>query len=296
MELKYFRLIKTIAEAGNIAKSSERLFLTQSALSHQLKDLENQLGFKVFLRKRHQWQLTEEGEELYQLANEVLVTIERGFSKIQSLKEGSKGSIRVGTACYSFYQDLPNFIQKMAVLYPEITVQLGLEATHQPISKLLSNEIDIAIVTQKPSSELLESIPLFEDEIFAIMHTEHPLSQKEYLEAPDFSDIHLIIHSFPLETVSVYEQFLKRHHIHPIQLSAMPLTEVSLEMVNSNMGVFCVPKWALASFKLSADLVFQRISKNGLKRTHYLVVRKTDRQKKYIHDFIVNIEEEFVGK
>lgn len=147
MEIKYFRLIKTIAEEGSIANSSDKLFLTQSALSHQLKDLETQLGYKVFLRTRNKWILTEEGKELNKLGCEILTSLEKGFDTIKKIRKGAVGSIKVSTECYSFYQGLPNFIQKMGLLYPEITVALNLEATHQPISKLLSNDIDIAITT-----------------------------------------------------------------------------------------------------------------------------------------------------
>lgn len=293
MEIKYFRLIKTIAEEGSIANSSEKLFLTQSALSHQLKDLEGYLGFKVFHRTRNKWELTEEGKELYKLGNTILESIDKSFKNIQQIQTGSVGHIKVSTECYSFYQGLPSFIQKMGLLYPEINVDLILEATHQPIAKILSNEIDIAIVTSKPENDLLASIEVFEDEIFVIMHKENELNKLEFIDARNFSDIHLIIHSFPLETVSVYEQFLKPNKILPIKISAIPLTEVALEMINANFGVMCMPKWALKSFKISDDLIYKRIGKNGLKRNHYLVIRKPDKYKKYIQDFISNFTDEF---
>ncbi len=293
MEIKYFRLIKAIAEEGSISNSSEKLFLTQSALSHQLKDLEGQLGFKVFHRTRNKWELTEEGTELYTLGNTILKSIEKSFENIQQIQTGSVGNIKVSTECYSFYQSLPSFIQKMGLLYPEINVDLILEATHQPITKIVSNEIDIAIVTSKPENDVLASIEVFEDEIFAIIHKENELNTLEFIDVSNFSEVHLIIHSFPLETVSVYEQYLKPNKIIPSKISAIPLTEVALEMVNANLGVMCMPKWALKSFKISDDLVYKRIGKNGLKRSHYIVVRKSDRTKKYIQDFISNFTDEF---
>ncbi len=293
MEIKYFRLVKTIEEEGSIANSANKLFLTQSALSHQLRELEERLGFKVFHRKRNKWQLTEEGVALYKLGNRVLDSIEKGFQNIEQLRLGASGTIKVSTECYSFYQGLPAFIQKMGLLYPEIKVDLILEATHQPISKILANEIDIAMVTQKPTHEKLSSIPVYEDEIFAVMHEENPLSNTKFLQATDFSNVQLIIHSFPLETVSVYNQFLKPNNITPIKIVAIPLTEVALEMVVANMGIICMPKWTLKSFKLTESLKFKQIGANGLKRTHYLVFRTSDRNKKYINDFILNFEDDF---
>ncbi len=294
MELKYFRLIKTIAEEGSLANSSERLFLTQSALSHQLRDLEERLGFRVFHRSRNKWELTDEGSELYKLANKLFSSIDESFSTIKSIKEGSKGSIKLSAECQSFFHFIPSFIQKMGILYPEINIEVTLGATHQTISQVLSNEIDIAIVTTAPESDELLSIPVFKDEIYAIMHREHHLNNLEYLEASHFSDFHLLINSFPLEGVAVYEQFLKPNKINPKKISAIPFTEITLSMIEANMGVMCAPKWQLAPFKLSKEVSFKRIGKNGLKRTHFLVIQKKHRNKKYIHDFISSFEEDFL--
>lgn len=294
METRLLKLIKTIAEEGSISNSSEKLFLTQSALSHQLKEIENQLDFKVFHRSRNKWELTEEGKELYKVACNVFDNIEKGLNTIKQIRKGSIGKIRISTECFSFYQELPFFIQKMGILYPEIEVDLIIEATHKPISKILSNEIDIAIVTSKFSfEEGLINIKVYEDEIFAVLHKENKLSDLEYIEAVHFLENKLIIHSFPLETVSVYEHYLKSHGILPPAILAIPLTEVALEMVNANMGIMCMPKWALKSFKLSDELILKRIGKTGLKRNHYLVVRKSDKNKKYIKDFLLSFEEHF---
>ncbi len=294
MELKYFRLIKTIAEEGSLANSSERLFLTQSALSHQLRDLEERLGFKVFYRSRNKWELTNEGTELYKLANKLFSSIDESFNTIKDIKEGSKGSIKLSAECQSFFHTIPEFIQKMGILYPEIDIDLSLGATHQTISQILSNEIDIAIVTSKPSSEELTSIKVYGDEIFAIMHKENSLNALDYVEASHFSDIHLLINSFPLEGVSVYEHFLRPNNINPKKISAIPFTEITLSMIKANMGIMCAPKWQLKSFKLPEDISFKRISKNGLKRNHYLVVKSANRNKKYIHDFVSSFEEDFL--
>ena len=295
MEIKYFRLIKTIAEEGSIVNSSEKLFLTQSALSHQLIVLEERLGFKVFHRSRNKWKLTEEGEELYKLANEILQSIEKGFNKIKYIKEGATGTIRYSTECYSFYQGFPRFIQKMGILYPEIKLEL-VDATNQPVSKLISNEIDVLLTTSKPTSNSLMSLEICTDEVFAVMHKENKLANKPFLQATDFADVNLYIYSFPLETVSVYSYFLFPNKVYPKKIISIPRTEVILEMIEANMGLVCIPKWILDSYKISDNIVFKKIGVNGLIRTHYLAIRKEDRDKKYIDDFISSFEEDFSSK
>ena len=293
MEIKYFRLIRTIAEEGNMSNSSRRLFLTQSALSHQLRELEERLGFKVFYRKRNVWQLTDEGQELHALAVKVLDAINEGFEKIDYIKNGTKGAIRIGTECYFFYQRLLTFIKKMDVLYPEIEVNIILDPDNHPLKKILENELDIAIVHEQPKEEVLFCKELFEDEIFAFVHKDHFFNTKAYVSVEQFRQAHLIIHSYPLDSVFIYKHLLKPNYVEPENITAIPLTEIALEMVNANMGVMCKPKWALEPFKDFKDIVVKPIGEHGLKRSHFLTVRKSDRQKKYINDFISNFEEEF---
>lgn len=296
MELKYYKLIKTIAEEGSLANSSGRLFLTQSALSHQLRELEERLGFKVFHRKRNQWILSQEGKELYKLANQLFDAIEKGFSHIQQIKEGSKGQIKLAVECQSFFHDIPGFVQKMAIVYPEIELDLNIEVKHNIISKIKSNEIDIAISTFKPNSDDLYYMEVCQDEIFALAHKEHFFNERDYVEPSRFSDVHLIINSFPMEGVAIYEHCLRAINVTPKKISAIPFTEITLAMVAANIGVMCAPKWQLNCFKLQEDLRFKRIGPNGLKRTHYLVVKQESRYKEYINNFITTFEEEFMDK
>lgn len=296
MEVKYLKLVKTIAEEGNIANSSEKLFLTQSALSHQLRELEDQLGFKVFLRKRGKWSLTEEGRELHELADQVLGAIEAGFQKIQNIREHSNGTIRLGMECYSFYQGISSFLQRMGILYPNINVELKLEATHHPVSQLMSNEIDVAVVTKKPTSRDLSSIKIFEDEIFALVHEENPLANRDFLSPEDFRSEHVIIHSFPLETVSLHEGFLKAQNVVPRKLTAIPLTEVSLDLVTFNQGIMAFPKWGLRSFRMPENIKLVKLGCDGLIREHFLILRSNDLSKKYMADFVSNFTERFSEK
>jgi len=291
MDLRYLKLVKTIVEEGNITKSADRLFLTKSALSHQLREFEERIGIKVFIRSRNDWQLTKEGQEIYDLACQVIERIDEGMTKIAKIQAGSQGTIKLGTECYSFYHGLPAFIQKMGVLYPEIDIILQVESKPPPFSQLLSNELDMCIVTQDSVSDKILTYELFDDELFALVNAEHALADKEYLDPADFSGQHLIIHSYPLETVSVYQLFLKPHHVDPKRITAVPMTEVALELIESNMGIACFSKWALKLFKLPEALRFVRLGQHGLRRKHYLAIRSEDEHKQYIRDFIDNIKE-----
>jgi LysR family transcriptional regulator, regulator for metE and metH len=298
METRHLRMIKILAEKGGITKSLDKLFLTQSAVSHQLKDLEERLGTKLFIRgKNHrvkdQWKLTEEGEVWYQTAIKVLDEIERATLSMQEIKDGHQGTIRLSTECYTTYHWLPSFMRKMNVIYPKLDIRIIIEATHKPLSKLLENELDLALTSDPINDQRIKFYEIFQDEIFAVVNSEHAWVKKKFVEFHDFAAEKLIIHSYPLETVTIYQHFLKPNNQPPGEILAIPLTEAALELVKAGMGITCLPLWALKPFVASNELKLIRIGKKGLIRTHYAAIRTTDFSKKYLQDFIENLKDEF---
>jgi LysR family transcriptional regulator for metE and metH len=292
MEIRHLRLIKTIADENSITRSVDKLFLTQSALSHQLKDIEERIGVKIFYRTKNQWTLTEEGRILYETATKVLAEIDAANEKINDLRGGHSGMIRISTECYTTYHWLPAFMVKMRMLYPKLEVKIVIEATHKPLQKLLSNELDLGITSDPLSDKSIRYIELFKDEVMAVMPAEHPLASRKHLAAEDFAEHELIIHSYPLETVTVYQHFLKEKKVQPKQILAIPLTEVALEMVKAGMGIMTMPQWALKPFAASSSVKLVPIGPKGLVRTHYAAIRHEDAGKKHLKDFIENLRED----
>ncbi|WP_158798779.1 LysR family transcriptional regulator [Pedobacter sp. L105] len=295
MEIRHLNLIKIIAEEKGITKSLDKLFLTQSAVSHQLKDIEERIGAKIFYRTKNQWLLTDEGKILYDTAVIVLGELNAAMEKVNDMRGGHAGSIRLSTECYTSYHWLPAFLTKMKVLYPKLEVKIVIEATHKPLEKLLQNELDVGITSDPGGDKSIKYIELFKDEVMAIVHKESPLAHKKYLTPADFATQTLIIHSYPLETVTVYQHFLKEEKIKPEQIIAIPLTEVALEMVKSGMGIMTLPAWALKPFISSPDLQLVKIGPKGLIRTHFAAIRHEDAGKKYLIEFVNNLHEELTS-
>lgn len=292
METRHLRLIKTIADEQGITKSLDKLFLTQSAVSHQLRDIEERLGTKIFYRKKNQWILTEEGKVLYRTAEIVLDEIERASERINQLRQGHEGTIRLSAECLTTYNWLPAFMVKMKVLYPRLELKMIMEASEKPLQKLLDNELDLGITTDPIQDKGIKYIELFRDEVVAVLPADHPSAQKKFLTEKDFSDETLIIYSYPIDHISVYRNFLKPKKIEPKETIAMPLTEAALEMVKAGMGILTRPKLSLAPFTLPPELKIMRISAKGLLRINYAAMRHEDAGKKSIQDFIENLKEE----
>jgi LysR family transcriptional regulator for metE and metH len=295
MELRHLNLIKTIADEKGITKSLGKLFLTQSAVSHQLRDIEERIGAKVFYRTKNQWLLTEEGKILYDTAVVILSEMEKALEKVNDMRGGHAGSIRISTECYTSYHWLPSFLNRMNILYPKLDVQIKIEATHKPLEKVLANELDIGITSDPGDDKSIKYIELFKDEVVAVVHTNHELAYRKFLTSTDFAGQPLIIHSYPMETVTVFQHFLKFDKVQPQQIIAIPLTEVALEMVKAGMGIMTLPRWAMKPFVSSPQLTLVKIGPKGLTRTHYAAIRHEDAKKKYISDFIENLKEELAG-
>ncbi|MDJ1473268.1 LysR family transcriptional regulator [Xanthocytophaga flava] len=292
MEIRHLKLIKAIVEEGSITKAIDKLHLTQSALSHQLKEAEYQLGTKIFVRLNKKWILTSAGEKIYTLANDILTKLSETEQEIKQLVYGEVGEIRISTECYTSYHWLPSLMRQFHVLYPNVEIKIVMEATHEPLQRLTEGMLDIAISSDPVKDENIKYIELFQDEMVAVVPDEHPWVNKRFVEAQDFADQNLIIHSLPLKTVTIHQHILAPANISPKKIIILPLTEASLEMVKADMGVMVMAKWALQPYLHAGNLKTVKIGKNGLKRKHYIAVLKKRQYPAYFNHFIDFLQSE----
>ena len=292
--MRHLKLVKSIVEEGSIAKAIEKLHLTQSALSHQLKEAEFQLGTRIFDRINKKLVLTNAGKKLYAAAVDVLRQLSETESEIKKMVFGEAGQIRISGECYSSYHWLPYLMQQFHLMYPKVDLNLVMEATHYPLQKLLSGHLDVGIVTDVLKDENIEYMELFQDEMVAVVASGHPWSSKKHVTPKDFETENLIIHSLPLNTVTVYEAFLKPAGIEAAKVTVLPMTEASVEMVKAEMGVMVMARWSLKPYlTLYQDRICTvKIGKNGLKRTHYIATLRHSERPAYFNHFIEFLQRE----
>jgi len=292
MEIRHLRLIKAIVEEGSITKAIDKLHLTQSALSHQLKEAEYQLGTKIFLRINKKLILTKAGEKLYATANEILDKLSDTEKEIKQLIFGEVGEIRISTECYSSYHWLPSVLKQFHLLYPNIELKIVMEATHYPLQKLQENILDIAIISDPIKDENIKYVELFQDEMMMVVSENHSWTGKKFVVAEDFINEHLLIHSLPLETVTVYQFLLEPAKVSPKKITPLPLTEASIEMVKADMGIMAMAKWALQPYLKNNSIKAIKIGKNGLKRKHYIAYMSNKTYPDYFQHFIEFLQAE----
>ena len=286
MEIRHLRLIETVANEGNLSKAVSKLHVSASALSHQLKDLESELGVSLFHRVNKKLILTDAGNILLQSAKKILKELEIAEKSIGKLRDGQTGEIRISTECYTCYHWLPGVMNCFHREFPQVELSIHPEFTNNPFQPLLDGEVDAVITSSVNEYPSLEFRELFRDELLAVVPKGHPWEAKPFVEAADFSTENVIIYGKPLETVSVFSHLLIPNQIQPRKVTELQLTEAQLEMVKIGYGVKVIAKWAIAPYLKNQPIAAVPITKNGLYRTWYLALLKREKQPEYYEAFI----------
>lgn len=245
LEVRHLKLVETVAKEGGLTKAANRLHVTQSALSHQLRDIEDKLGTPLFLRLNKKMLLTQAGERLLGSAPAVLDELKRVEEDIRQIALHREGILRISTECYTCYHWLPPVLKPFNREFPRVEVRIIAEATHRPIEALLDGKLDLAISSAVTRNQKLMFKPLFKDEMVVIVSPDHPLASRSYITAKDFASEHLLVYSLPKEELTIFQKVLSPAGISPKHLSRVELTEAIIEMVKAGLGVGVMARWAV---------------------------------------------------
>ena len=219
LEVRHFSLVNEIAGTGSVTRAAERLHLTQSALSHQLRDIESRLGLQLFLRLGKRMVLTPPGERVLGAARRVLDEIVRTEDDLKMMSQHGKGVLRLCTQCNTGYHWLPPLLQSFHRKFPGVDVQIMVNATDHPIESLLEGQIDLAVVTSDVDDKRLVTAPLFEDEFVAVVAPTHPFAKRAYVEPADFAEEHLIVYKIERSNSFIFQRVLGPAGIEPDRVS-----------------------------------------------------------------------------
>jgi LysR family transcriptional regulator for metE and metH len=287
LEMRHLKLVAAIAETGSVTLAGNRLHLTQSALSHQLRDVEEQLGVALFERRNRRMTLTGAGERLLQSARAVIDELARAEKEIRECNGNgaSKGVLRVSTECYTVYHWLPPRLKIFQRKFPAVDFQLVIEATDSPFEALLEGKLDLAIVCDPVRNRRIRYTPLFEDEVVIIVPPEHCLAGRRFAAPADFADENLIIYP-PKEDSTLLNRFLTPAGISPRKIQEVMLTDVIIEMVRGGLGVAALAKWAVAPHLDSGALVGLSFTEQGFRRTWSAAQLRHAQTPAYVEEFI----------
>jgi LysR family transcriptional regulator for metE and metH len=291
IELRHLRTLVALRSAGSLVRAAQLLHLTQSALSHQLKLLEDLYGVPLFERKSVPIAFTATGQLLLQLADEVLPRVEQADRDAARLSQGVTGQLRVALECHTCFDWLMPVMDEFRKRWPEVEVDLVSGFHSDPLTLLRGGSADLIIGTEQPPVKTYASFPLFRFEILAVLPVKHRLQHRRRLEAKDFDGETLITYPVPEERIDLIREVLKPAKV-KYERRTTELTVAILQLVASRRGVAALPNWGIKNYVDYDYVIARRIGAKGLWNDLYLSVPRTLEARPYIGDFVNVIREQ----
>lgn len=291
LEIRHLETLTAIREAGSLQEAAERLHVTQSALSHQLRDLEVRLKTPLLNRRTRPARLTTAGLRVLALADEVLPRIRSTERELQRLAAGRTGRLHLAIECHSCFQWLMPALDAFRHDWPDVALDLSAAFSFAPLPALVRGDLDVVITSDPQELEAVEYLPLFRYELVLAVAAANPLAQYKYIEPRQLADQVLITYPVEKQRLDVFTAFLDPADVEPAAIRKAELTPIIAQLVASQRGVAALPNWALTEYLNQGWLRICHLGEQGVWRTLYAAVRTEDTDTHYLQAFTAKARE-----
>ena len=289
LEIRHLRLVAAVAEVGSLTRAGDQLHLTQSALSHQLRDIESRLGTPLFLRVGKRLVLTAAGDRLLASATDVLERLRQAEHDIREMSRDRAGSLRITAECYTCYHWLPPLLLRFRRRFPRVEVRIDVEATHHPVKMLLAGKIDLGLMSTPVRDRRLVSRRVFDDQLVLIASPHHRFAQQSRVRLAQMRDETLFVYP-PKEETGALQNVLLPAGAAPARVEEVQLTEAITELVKAGLGVAILARWAVQPLIDAGTVVGRALPARGMHRVWSAVTRKDLASADYANEFINLLE------
>ncbi|MTH47613.1 HTH-type transcriptional regulator MetR [Intestinirhabdus alba] len=281
IEIKHLKTLQALRNSGSLAAAATTLHQTQSALSHQFSDLEQRLGFRLFVRKSQPLRFTPQGEILLQLANQVLPQIGRA---LQACNAPQQSRLRIAIECHSCIQWLTPALENFRVKWPQVEMDFKSGVTFDPQPALLQDELDLVLTSDILPRSGLHYSPMFDFEVRLVLAPDHPLAGKKRITPADLADETLLIYPVQRARLDVWRHFLQPAGVSPA-LKSVDNTLLLIQMVAARMGIAALPHWVVDNVERQGLVVTKTLG-DGLWSRLYAAVRDGEQRQPVTGAFI----------
>jgi len=286
LEFRHLRTIRAIHQAGGLARAAETLNMTQSALSHQVKGLEDQAGIELFVRRSKPLKLSAAGIRMLRLAERILPEIDALAEEFRALRSGKTGRLHIAIECHACFEWLFPVLELFRRAWPDVDVDIRAGLAFDALPALLREEVDLVISSDPVKLDGLVFNPLFDYHPMFVAAASNPLSAKEVIVAGDFRDQVLITYPVARDKLDVFTELLTPAKVEPRSTRAVELTAVILMLVASNRGVAVLPDWVLRDLRTHSDYVTRPLGPQVIIKRLYAATRDEDATKPFMAHFL----------
>ena len=286
LELRHLRTLVALRDTGSLVEAADKVFLTQSALSHQIKELETRLGCTLFVRKTRPVRFTSAGNRILRLADEVLPAVRAAEGDMQRLAGGETGRILMAIECHSCFDWLLPAIDLYRDEWPEVELDISSGFPFAPLPALGRGDLDLVITSDPVPDDGVQYFPLFSYEAQLALSKRHELSSKSWIDPADLATETLITYPVERARLDVFTSFLDPAGVEPRGVRQAELTTMIVQLVASKRGVACLPNWALHEYVEKDYIVARSLGEEGVWPTLYAAVRQDQAQSAFMVAFI----------
>ena len=289
IELRHLRTLAALAEAGSVTEAARRVFLTQSALSHQIRALEAHCRAPLFVRNSQPLRLTAVGERLL-AARRVGEELRAAEREVAKLAGGEVGSLRIAVECHTCFDWLMPAMDAFREQRPDVEMDLVSGFHPDPVGLLVEGRADLVVVGEPAARPGVTSHPLFRFEIVGLVANRHPLAGRGHLEPADFAAETLITYPVPEARVDVLRRVLAPAGVAPVRRTA-ELTAAILQLVASRRGVAALPAWAVDAYLARGYVTARPIGAGGLWGELHAATPAPLASVAYLREFLATVRE-----
>ena len=286
VELRHLRTIRAIQQAGGLARAAEVLNMTQSALSHQVKGLEDQAGMELFVRRSKPMRLSAAGLRMLRAAERILPEIDAMEEEFRALRAGRTGRLHIAIECHACFDWLFPVLEMFRHAWPEIDVDIRAGLAFDALPALNREDVDLVISSDREPPPGILFNPLFDYHPTFVGSSQNALAAKEFITAEDFRDQVLITYPVSRDKLDIFTEVLTPAKVEPRAQRTAELTAVILMLVGSNRGVAVLPDWVMREVKTNADYVTRPLGPEVVTKRMYAATREEDAAKPYIAHFL----------
>jgi LysR family transcriptional regulator for metE and metH len=286
IERMHLAIVLEVDRLGSLTAAASALCLTQSALSHTVRKLEQQLGTPLWLREGRSLRPTQAGDHLLSVAKRVLPQLEHAEQRLQQYALGERGSLRIGMECHPCYQWLLKVVSPYLSTWPDVDVDVKQKFQFGGMAALFAHDIDLLVTPDPMLRPGLRFEPVFDYEQVLVVGKGHRLARVRQVQPQQLASEVLITYPVSPERLDVFSRFLVPAGVSPLRHKTIETTDIMLQMVACGRGVAALPRWLVNEYSRTLPIKAVKLGPQGLAKQIFLGWREADAELGYLQAFV----------